>query len=181
MRQGTLVDATIIAAPASTKNKDHALDPEMHQAKKGNQWHFGMKAHIGVDERAEITEARQAGDIRKDMKWHVATKRGLIKAMPEGHLKAPTVLVSRREAQIRALVEHPFHVIKNPFGYTKVSYRGLRKNGVRLYAQFALANLLLAKRALLDEAHRGIGTFWMRKRHQVTMNFALNRVRRLQM
>jgi len=49
MTQGTLVDATLIAAPSSTKNKDHARDPEMHQAKKGNQWHFGMKAHIGVD------------------------------------------------------------------------------------------------------------------------------------
>ena len=49
MRQGTIVDATIIAAPSSTKNKRKARDPEMHQTKKGNQWHFGMKAHIGVD------------------------------------------------------------------------------------------------------------------------------------
>jgi transposase, IS5 family len=49
MRQGTIVDATIIAAPSSTKNKEKARDPDMHQTKKGNQWHFGMKAHIGVD------------------------------------------------------------------------------------------------------------------------------------
>jgi IS5 family transposase len=49
MRQGTIVDATIIAAPPSTKNKSKSRDPEMHQTKKGNQWHFGMKAHIGVD------------------------------------------------------------------------------------------------------------------------------------
>jgi IS5 family transposase len=49
MREGTIVDATIIAAPSSTKNKEKARDPEMHQTKKGNQWHFGMKAHIGVD------------------------------------------------------------------------------------------------------------------------------------
>ena len=49
MREGTIVDATLIAAPPSTKNKDKARDPEMHQTKKGNQWHFGMKAHIGVD------------------------------------------------------------------------------------------------------------------------------------
>jgi transposase, IS5 family len=49
MREGTIVDATIIAAPPSTKNRDKARDPEMHQAKKGNAWHFGMKAHIGVD------------------------------------------------------------------------------------------------------------------------------------
>ena len=49
MSKGTLVDATLIAAPTSTKNKEHRRDPEMHQAKKGNEWHFGMKAHIGVD------------------------------------------------------------------------------------------------------------------------------------
>ena len=49
MRSGTIVDATIIAAPSSTKNATGERDPDMHQAKKGNQWHFGMKAHIGVD------------------------------------------------------------------------------------------------------------------------------------
>jgi IS5 family transposase len=49
LRAGSIVDATIISAPSSTKNKDKARDPEMHQAKKGNQWHFGMKMHIGVD------------------------------------------------------------------------------------------------------------------------------------
>ncbi len=49
LKTGTVVDATLIAAPSSTKNKDGQRDPEMHQAKKGNQWHFGMKAHIGVD------------------------------------------------------------------------------------------------------------------------------------
>ena len=201
MREGTLVDATIIAAPPSTKNEDRARDPEMHQAKKGNQWHFGMKAHIGVDaesglvhsvhataanesdvahthellhgeevrvhadagytgvdKRAEIAKAQAEGNIRTDIDWHVATKRGLIKAMPEGIYKDLTVLVERKKAQIRALVEHPFHVIKNLFGYKKVSYRGLRKNAARLYAQFALANLVLAKRRLLDEANKGIGT-----------------------
>jgi len=50
LRSGTIVDATLIAAPSSTKNADNARDPEMHQTKKGNQWYFGMKAHIGVDE-----------------------------------------------------------------------------------------------------------------------------------
>ena len=49
LREGTIVDATLIAAPPSTKNRDRARDPDMHQTKKGNQWHFGMKAHIGVD------------------------------------------------------------------------------------------------------------------------------------
>lgn len=50
LKSGTVVDATLIAAPSSTKNKDKARDPEMHSSQKGNQWHFGMKAHIGVDE-----------------------------------------------------------------------------------------------------------------------------------
>ena len=200
MREGTLVDATIIAAPPSTKNKDKARDPEMHQTRKGNQWFFGMKAHIGVDadsglvhsvhataanesdvasthavlhgqeqrvhadagytgvaKRKEIIQAQTNGEIRADAEWYVATKRGVIKAMPGGVLKELTVMVERKKAQIRALVEHPFHVIKNLFRYKKVSYRGLAKNGARLFAQFALANLVIVKRALLDEAPQGIG------------------------
>lgn len=66
LRAGTIVDATIIAAPSSTKNQDGERDPEMHQTKKGNQWHFGMKAHIGVDEESglvhhvECTAANEA-------------------------------------------------------------------------------------------------------------------------
>ena len=55
LREGTVVDATIIAAPSSTKNQSGERDPEMHQTKKGNQWHFGMKAHIGVDAESGIT------------------------------------------------------------------------------------------------------------------------------
>ena len=54
MSKGTLVDATLIAAPVSTKNKSHGRDPEMHQTKKGNEWYFGMKAHSGVDEASGL-------------------------------------------------------------------------------------------------------------------------------
>ncbi|MCS5856914.1 IS5 family transposase [Klebsiella pneumoniae subsp. pneumoniae] len=57
MTQGTLVDATIIEAPSSTKNKEQQRDPEMHQTKKGNQWHFGVKAHIGVDAKSGLTHS----------------------------------------------------------------------------------------------------------------------------
>ena len=57
MAKGTIVDATIISAPSSTKNADKARDPDMHQTKKGNQWYFGMKAHIGVDSRTKIIHA----------------------------------------------------------------------------------------------------------------------------
>ena len=57
MRAGTIIDATIIAAPSSTKNQDGQRDAEMHQTKKGNQWHFGMKAHIGIDARSGLVHS----------------------------------------------------------------------------------------------------------------------------
>ena len=60
LREGTIVDATIIEAPSSTKNRAGERDPEMHQAKKGNQWHFGMKAHIGVDAETGIVHSMSA-------------------------------------------------------------------------------------------------------------------------
>jgi IS5 family transposase len=193
MRQGTVVDATIIAAPSSTKNKDGTRDPEMHQTKKGEQWHFGMKMHIGVDadsglvhsvhttaanesdvahahellhgderrvhadagyaglhKRPEIEQAQEDGKLNGDVAWFIAAKRGSVKTMPEGPLKALTELLEHKKAQLRAIVEHPFHVIKNLFRYKKVSYRGLFKNGARAYAHAALANLVLAKRELLQ-------------------------------
>jgi transposase, IS5 family len=192
MREGTVVDATIIAAPSSTKNKEGKRDPEMHQTKKGDQWYFGMKAHIGadadsglvhsvhvtaanesdvahthellhgqerrvhsdagycgVDKRAEIVTAQAEGRIGAHVKWLVAAKRGSVQAMPEGVLKELTILVERKKAQIRSLVEHPFHVVKNLFGHKKVSYKGLAKNRVRMFSLFALANLAIAKRRLL--------------------------------
>lgn len=198
MRSGTIVDATIIAAPPSTKNKQQTRDPEMHQAKKGQQWHFGMKAHIGVDvgsglvhsvhataaneadvahahevlhgqesevyadagytgvdKRAEITDAQDRGEIRPDVHWHVAAKRGSVKAMAEGLLKRLTVMLERKKAQVRARVEHPFHVVKNLFGHKKTRYKGLAKNAAQLLTLFGLANLVLAKRRLL--ALQGIG------------------------
>ncbi|MGH8403494.1 MAG: IS5 family transposase, partial [Gammaproteobacteria bacterium] len=68
LSQGTIVDATILGAASSTKNRDKARDPEMHQTKKGNQWYFGMKAHIGVDEvtglvHSVVTTAANVGDV----------------------------------------------------------------------------------------------------------------------
>jgi len=60
MSKGTLVDATLIAAPTSTKNQDHARDTKMHQTKKGNQWYFGMKAHIGVDAETKLVHSVEA-------------------------------------------------------------------------------------------------------------------------
>lgn len=190
MRQGTVVDATIIAAPSSTKNTEGKRDPEMHSTKKGNQWHFGMKAHIGVDassglvhsvvataaneadincaaellhgeEKAVFADAGYTGAQKRPevaakacgATWHVAAKRGLIKAMPEGALKSATVAYEKAKASVRALVEHPFQIIKQRFGYRKVRYRGLQKNLAKLEILFALANLILAKRRLMPANH----------------------------
>jgi len=183
MRQGTIVDATIIAAASSTKNKQKARDPEMHQTRKGNQWHFGMKAHVGVDvasglvhtvvgtaaNEADITQTAallhgeeedvfgDAGytgaDKRpeledRDVSWNIAIKRGIIKALPKA-LRDLAEPVERALSQVRAVVEHPFHIIKNRFHHKKLRYRGLNKNTAQLHTLFALANLVIAKQALL--------------------------------
>lgn len=77
MRDGTIVDATLIAAPPSTKNKDGERDPEMHQSKKGNDWHFGMKAHIGVDAASGLVHtvvgtAGSVSDVTQNQLFYLA-------------------------------------------------------------------------------------------------------------
>ena len=186
MRQGTIVDATIIAAAPSTKNKKKARDPEMHQTKKGNQWHFGMKAHIGVDvasgvvhtvvgsaaneadinqtasllhgqEEAVFADAGYTGADKRpeledrDISWNIAIKRSIIKALPKV-LRDWAEAVERALSQVRAWVEHPFHVVKNLFRHRKLRYRGLIKNTAQLHALFALANLVIVKKTLLANA-----------------------------
>ena len=188
MRQGTIVDATIIAAPPSTKNKSKARDPEMHQTKKGNQWHFGMKAHIGVDVASGVVHtvtgtAANEADINqmaavlhgaeedvfadagytgadkrpehedRDVSWNIATKRSIIKALPRG-LRELAEPVERALAQVRAWVEHPFHIVKNLFRHKKLRYRGLDKNTAQLHTLFALANLVIVKKTLLVQQYR---------------------------
>jgi IS5 family transposase len=118
----------------------------------------GDAGYTGLDKRDEITRAQQDDGLRKDIDWKIAMKRGELKAMPEGPFKGLTEWAERRKAQVRAIVEHPFHVIKNLFGYRKVSYRGLAKNHARAMMQAALVNLVLAKRRLLDEPIRLLGT-----------------------
>ena len=186
MSQGTLVDATLIAAPSSTKNKKHARDPQMHQAKKGNQWYFGMKAHIGVDKDSGLvhsvtTTAANVSDIsqtpallhgqestvwadagyvgvdkREDMqqalavngqevKWHVAKRRKSIEKLEDGWRKSLAQAYEKLKAQVRARVEHPFHVVKNIFRYQKTRYQGIAKNASQLKMLFALGNLYLAR------------------------------------
>ena len=189
MREGTLVDATIIAAPSSTKNREGKRDPDMHQTKKGNQWYFGMKAHIGADAASGLVHsiegtAANESDISQthkllhgaekivhadagytgvekraeiitahsNVEWRVAVRRSKIKAMAESWVKDLSVRFEKLKAQTRALVEHPFLIVKNLFRHRKTRHRGLKKNTAQLHILFALANLVRAKRALLSAA-----------------------------
>jgi IS5 family transposase len=111
----------------------------------------GDSGYTDLDERDEIKAARAEGLLRKDIDWRIAMKRGQPQAMPEGPAKALHEWFERRKAQVRAIVEHPFHVIKNLFGYRKVSYLGIAKNQVRSKAHAALANLYIAMRRLIAQ------------------------------
>ena len=187
LKSGTVVDATLIAAPSSTKNSSGERDPEMHQTKKGNQWHFGMKAHIGVDAdsglvhtvvgtAANVNDVTQAhalvhgeetdvfadagyqGVCKRDetqdlnVHWHVAMRPGKRKVL-DTSTPMGTILdkLEQTKARIRAKVEHPFRVINRQFGHLKVRYRGLAKNTAQLYTLFALSNLWMVRRTLLQE------------------------------
>lgn len=188
LKTGTVVDATLISAPSSTKNDKGERDPEMHQAKKGNQWHFGMKAHIGVDADSGLvhtvtTTAANAHDVTQahallhgeeevvfadsgyrgvhkreeiqaqhpDVAWHIAMMPGQRKAMDKSRpVNALREQVEKLKAGIRAKVEHPFRVIKCQFGHRKVRYRGLAKNTSQLLVMFALSNLWMVRKRILQ-------------------------------
>lgn len=178
LKSGTIVDATIIAAPSSTKNAAEERDPEMHQTKKGKNWHFGMKLHIGADKRglvhsvatgpaneADIThldellhgeekelygdQAYWSEDHRQQCKQAGIRYRVNRRAKPGKELSKHEKLVNRSRSRRRAWGEFPFHVIKRLWGFAKVRYRGIHKNTVRAFALFALSNLYLARRRLL--------------------------------
>jgi IS5 family transposase len=190
LKTGTVVDATLIAAPSSTKNDKGERDPEMHQTKKGDQWHFGMKAHIGVDAQSGLvhtvtTTAANAHDItqahallhgeeevvfadsgyrgvekREEIQeqhphvdWQIAMmpgkRKALNKAKPSHALRDK---LEKLKASIRAKVEHPFRVIKCQFGHRKTRYRGLVKNTNQLLVMFALSNLWMVRKRILQGA-----------------------------
>jgi IS5 family transposase len=175
---GTIVDATIINAPSSTKNSKKERDPEMHQTRKGNQWFFGAKAHIGVDSKEGIvhsvcTSAASVSDVHMlpdllhgDEKkvWGDAGYQGQTEKIREA-APAAQDMTSRRvktkagvdevekgknrtKARVRSKVEWPFRILKRIFGFTKVRYRGLKKNHEWLLAAFALVNLYQHRKRL---------------------------------
>jgi transposase, IS5 family len=179
VNRGTIVDASIISAPSSTKNKKKQRDPEMHQTKKGNQWFFGMKAHIGVDSRTKLIHHVVAtvanvhdsvvpgdllhGDERRVWGDSAYTGKGetIGEAAPRARdfaqKKASRYLSltecdrekNRLKSKVRARVEHVFGVMKGRFGFTKVRYKGLAKNAHHLFVSCALVNLVMAKKTLL--------------------------------
>lgn len=177
LKSGTIVDATIIAAPPSTKNAEQARDPEMHQTKKGKDWHFGMKAHVGTDRRgivhsltttpANVHDSTQIskllhGEEREvfgdQAYWNESHRQsaqaaGIRYRINRRPARRPLNdyqrFINRRRSAARARVEHVFHVVKRLWGFTKVRYRGLAKNTSRLFTAFALANLYLLRRRLL--------------------------------
>jgi IS5 family transposase len=178
LKAGTIVDATIIAAPTSTKNATERRDPEMRQTRKGNAWHFGMKLHIGTDLKGRVhsvtaTDAAQA-DITQlpallhgaetsvygdQAYWKEADRlayeaRGIRYRMnrrphPARPLTRRQRAINRARSRTRARGEHPLHVVKRLWGFAKVRYRGLAKNLARAWTMFALANLYLVRRQLV--------------------------------
>lgn len=178
LKSGTIVDATVISAPPSTKNAQKARDPEMRQGKKGKDWHFGMKAHVGTDRRgivhslttthggaADISqlphllhgeERELFGDQAYWSEFHqqCAQEAGVrYRVNRRGANSRPLTehqkRINRLRSKARARGEHAFHVVKRLWGFSKVRYRGLAKNTARLYTAFALANLYLLRRKLL--------------------------------
>jgi transposase, IS5 family len=175
---GTIVDATIIHAPSSTKNQSGERDPEMHQTRKGKQWYFGLKAHIGVDSKrgivhsvctsaASVADKHMLADLlhgEERKVWGDGAYQGQGETIRQAAPRAQD-MTSRRtryknfvdelqraknrvKARVRAKVEHPFRILKRIFGFEKVRYRGLKKNHHRLCANFALVNLYLHRKRL---------------------------------
>jgi transposase, IS5 family len=179
LSRGTIVDATIIAAPSSTKNAQGERDPEMHQTRKGKQWYFGMKVHVGVDSRSKVihsvvtTPANTAdckvlgqllhGEERRVYGDQAYKSQGEVirtmapKAKDFTHrqckwkhfTKEAIKAKNRTKSRIRSRVEHSIGIIKRVFGFTKVRYRGLAKNANRVWVTAALANVFLVRYTLL--------------------------------
>lgn len=179
LQGGTMVDASLVHASPSTKNKARERDPEMKQTKKGNQWYFGMKVHIGADvnsglvHSASVTAANES-DISQmysllregdravfgdkayvNNEWKRAARAAgvfwgvSLKSSSKHRLKSGHQRRNRQLSSVRAKVEHVFRVMKCQFGYRKVRYRGLNKNAAQVFTLIGLSNLYLARERLL--------------------------------
>ena len=179
LRAGTIVDATIIAAPSSTKNATRTRDPEMKQTRKGGSWHFGMKFHIGTDRRGIVHSVTATHAAEADLKqlpnllhgeesvlhgdqayWKEADRQAfeeqgvryrVNRRGPRGNrsLNERWRKINRARSRTRARCEHPFRVVKQLWGFHKTRYRGIAKNLARGQTMFALANLYAVRHRLL--------------------------------
>ena len=179
LRAGTIVDATIIAAPSSTKNATRTRDPEMKQTRKGKSWHFGMKLHIGTDRRGVVHSVTATHAAEADIKqlpyllhgeetvlygdqayWKEADRQSfeeqgvryrINRRGPRGNrsLNERWRKINRARSRTRARCEHPFRVVKQLWGFDKTRYRGIAKNLARAQTMFALANLYAVRHRLL--------------------------------
>lgn len=180
LRSGTIVDATIIAAPSSTKNRTESRDPEMKQTRKGKNWHFGMKIHVGTDRRgvvhsltttnaaaADITQmsALLHGEEREvfgdQAYWKEVDRQRFREAgvryrvNRRGTFHRPLTdyqkKINQSRSRTRARGEHAFRIVKQVWGFAKVRYRGLAKNTARAFTSFALANLYLVRKSIVPQ------------------------------
>ena len=170
---GTIMDATLISAPSSTKNEKGEGDPEMHQTRKGNQWYFGMKGHIGVDSKEKVIHSNEvtAANVHDSQMvssllhgaetkvWGDTAYQGQTAAI-RAAAPAAQDMTHRRGSrghplsdEERAKGKHPLVVIKRIFGFTHVRYRGLAKNRTRFEVLCALANLYMKRRVLMRCCH----------------------------
>jgi IS5 family transposase len=179
LRAGTIVDATIIAAPSSTKNATKTRDPEMKQTRKGGSWHFGMKLHIGTDRRGVVHSVRATHAAEADIKqmrqllhgeesvvygdqayWKEEDRQAFeasgvryrVNRRAAGGNKNLTERwrkINRARSRTRACCEHPFRVVKHLWGFEKTRYRGIAKNLARAQTMFALANLYAVRHRLM--------------------------------
>jgi IS5 family transposase len=184
LRAGTIVDATIIAAPSSTKNASQSRDPEMKQTRKGKNWHFGMKLHIGADRRGLVHSVTATHAAESDISqlehllhgeetalygdqayWKEADRQAfeatgvryrVNRRAPGGNknLSERWRKINRARSRTRARGEHPFRIVKQLWGFQKTRYRGIAKNLARAQTMFALANLYAVRHRLLPSEAR---------------------------
>jgi IS5 family transposase len=178
LKGGSIVDASIIPAPSSTKNRGKKRNPEMSSTRKGNKWYFGMKVHVGVDAKSglvhtvEVTTAKDhdvtvlpnlvreddqavfgdkgyfSDDLKREAREYGVYWGVLDKRKRGKGLSSSQKKRNRKHASIRAKVEHCFRIIKCQFGYVKTCYRELEKNAVQIYSLVALGNLYQVRHQL---------------------------------
>ena len=184
LRAGTIVDATIIAAPSSTKNATKTRDPEMKQTRKGGSWHFGMKLHIGTDRRGTVhsltathaatSDITQLPDLLHGEETVLYGDQAYWKKGDRQAFEAKGVRyrinrraaggnkklserwrkINRARSRTRARCEHPFRIVKHLWGFQKTRYRGIAKNLARAQTMFALANLYAHRYKLMPPGER---------------------------